>query len=76
MNMERLSGGAAAGAALAVFLTHGADYSIEEIAALATGFGAAITYLVKLGELVFLGDKDKTADAIGFELAPEDKDDA
>ena len=50
MNMERLTGGAAVGAGLVVFYTHGENYSIEEIAAMATGLGAAITYVVSLAE--------------------------
>lgn len=46
MNVDsKLTGGAAVGAAIAVYLTHGGDYQFEEIAALSAGIGAAVTYL-------------------------------
>ncbi len=53
MNVPKLTGGTAAGAALVVFFTHGADYTLEEIAALTAGAGAAITYLITMLERMF-----------------------
>lgn len=51
MKFENLSGGAAVGAAIAVFFTHGdATWGKEEVAVLAIGLGAAITYVVGAGE--------------------------
>ncbi len=50
MNLERLTGGAAVGAALVVLYTHGKEYSLEEIAAMATGLGAVVTYGANLVE--------------------------
>lgn len=47
-----LTGGLAVGAAVAVLLTHGGDYSVEEIGALAAGLGTAINYMVKVLERV------------------------
>ena len=58
MNIERLTGGAAVGAAVVVWATHGREYNVEEIAAMALGLGAAITYVVNQIERVknWLGD--------------------
>ncbi len=57
MNFEKLTGGAAVGAAVVVWVTHGRDFNIEEIAAMAMGLGATITYLVNLIERM-LGGRD------------------
>ncbi len=57
MKFEKLSGGAAVGAAVVVWFTHGADFTLEEIAALSIGLGAAVTYVVTLAERLLLGDK-------------------
>ena len=46
MNLEKLTGGAAVGAGIVVWLTHGRDFDVAEIAALSVGLGAAITYAV------------------------------
>ena len=50
MKLENLTGGAAVGAALVVWLTHGGDYSMEEIVAMSVGAGSVITYAVGLVE--------------------------
>ena len=50
MNYEKLTGGAAVGAALVVWVTHGSTFAVEEIAIMAAGAGAAVTYLVGLAE--------------------------
>ncbi len=57
MKLEKLSGGAAVGAAVVVWFTHGGDFTLEEIAALSLGLGASITYVVNLAERLLLGDK-------------------
>lgn len=57
MKLEKLTGGAAVGAAIVVWFTHGGDYTIEEIAALAVGLGSTVTYVVTLAERLLLGDK-------------------
>ena len=53
MNFEKLTGGAAVGAGIVVWLTHGGDFNIEEIAAMAVGLGSAITYVISRLEKVF-----------------------
>ena len=45
MKYESLTGGQAVGAALVVWLTHGGEWPVESIAAMAVGTGAAITYI-------------------------------
>lgn len=50
MAFEKLTGGAAVGAAVVVWFTHGKEFSIEEIAALSVGLGSAITYVVGMIE--------------------------
>ncbi len=46
MNLEKLTGGAAVGAGVVVWLTHGGEYNVEEVAAMSLGLGAAVTYAV------------------------------
>ena len=50
MKFDKLTGGAAVGAGLVVWLTHGRDFNIEEVAAMAAGLGAVVTYAVNLFE--------------------------
>ena len=53
MNFEKLTGGAAVGAAVVVWATHGGGWSIEEVVPMAVGLGAAITYVVNFFERLF-----------------------
>ena len=53
MNLEKLTGGAAVGAGIVVWVTHGGDFNIEEIAAMALGLGSAITYVISRLEKLF-----------------------
>lgn len=46
MNLEKLTGGAAVGAAVVVWATHGGEFDIAEVATMSVGLGAAITYVV------------------------------
>ena len=57
MNLERLTGGAAVGAALVVLYTHGEEYTLEEIAAMAVGLGAVVTYVANLIEKFLKEDR-------------------
>ena len=57
MNLEKLTGGTAVGAALVVWYTHGGDWTEVEIGALTAGAGAAITYVVRLAEKLFLKEE-------------------
>lgn len=59
MNMNKLTGGAAVGAAIVVFFAHGKDFTPEEIVAMSAGVGTAINYVVNLVELLTLGAADK-----------------
>ena len=61
MNFEKLTGGAAVGAAVVVWLTHGGDWSIEEVAPMAAGLGAAITYVVNAVERLLGWDRKVTS---------------
>ncbi len=55
MNLEKLTGGAAVGAGVVVWLTHSGDFTVEEIVAMSVGLGSAITYAVGVIERVFNG---------------------
>lgn len=50
MNLEKLTGGAAVGAGVVIWATHGREFAVEEVVAMAAGLGAVITYLVSLIE--------------------------
>lgn len=50
MNLEKLTGGAAVGAGVVVWMTHGGEFTLEEIAAMSLGLGSVITYVVSLVE--------------------------
>lgn len=55
MKFEKLTGGAAVGAGVIVWATHGMDFSIEEVVTMAAGLGAVVTYIVNLVER-FMGE--------------------
>lgn len=50
MPNTQLTGGMAVGLGVVVWLTHGGDWTPEQIGALSAGLGAAITYTVRMAE--------------------------
>ena len=55
MNFEKLTGGAAVGAGVVVWFTHGLDFTVEEIAAMSVGLGAVVTYAAGMVERLIAG---------------------